>query len=535
MQPGDTLYLRSGTYTGGQSVTLGNVVIQSWAAERALISTPTTSPGTVATLHVNATGVTLRNLDLQGGYDNALLLEQGGAYIVRCTFSSSGTDCIAALPGADGVELSQCDIHDSGQRSASGADGVDVVNGDSFVARDCYIHDVAAEGICVRGGSINALVERCLVVNAGGAGVQLGGGSNTADLDTGQNPTYRENIDGVIRNCIVVNAQAAGIGCIAALRPIIQNNTLVDVAKTTAAGLHMASTQHVSVDRMCEDAEFSNNIVALSAGSGGDTIAITATGLTGALTMRNNRYSDAGGAAVFSDARAPGSWGLAQWQTNEGTDSTSTEGVLGLDSSWHLAGGSACIGQGFMLAAFSDDYDGDVRSGAWDIGADQSGGTALTTPPASGRIGTGGGVPDAPAAPSGLAVAVNPGNYLIITWTDNATIESGFRLERQVGAGSFTTLLTLEPNDTAHFDGNVSDGVLYTYRVIALGPGGDSAASNSDAATMVGTPSSSGGSSGGGGGGCALSNDGSGLGWLFVLLSFAFCWKMPRQSRVKRI
>lgn len=518
---GDVLHLRGGNYAPF-TVTVPDVTIQSWAAERAIITAPTNDVNIQNSVWVNTTGATLRNLNIVGGYYYALKFEQGGGHVIRCNISGSGRDCVKIVPDADGITIEQCEIFDSGLRDSTNAEGIDNVCADDMTVRDCYIHDIATNGAYAKGGAINAAFERCLVMNCGHAGIMLGQATGTTFIDTAQNPNYKENIDGVVRNCIVVNTQGAGIAVQAALRPLVQNNTLVNVSEQFNGGLYMASTPHNSVERECEDVEFSNNIVVLSASSARPMVFITASGLVGTLTMRNNRYHDAGGAAVFWDERVPTyNWTLSQWQTNLSTDSGTTEGTPGLDAAWHLAGGSACIGAGFTLAAFADDYDGNSRGGAWDIGADQTGGTPLTTPPAGTTYGTGGGAPDLPTAPSGCTATVQTGQYIIVSWTDNSTIETGFRIERRVGMGAFSPLLTIAANETSHFDGNVVDGQDYTYRIVAEGPAGDSAPSNEDTATMIGNPPppSSGGGGGGSdsGGGCAL-GDATSPWWVFAFV-----------------
>lgn len=515
MQPGDTLQLRAGTYAEEVNVTVTGITIQSFADERAVITTPTGNPAILATVKISASGVTLRNLDITGGYEHALSVDSTGATLLRCRASASGSDCLQLKPGADNAVVRQCEFFDSGLRDPVGADGIDIRNSDDVAVRDCHLHDIAATGICTRGGSLNTLIERCLLTDCG-SGILLGGYSATADIDTGQNPGYRECIDATARNCIISDCDGPGVECRAALRPRVQNNTLSAVAAALTSGLCMSSTSHNSIERMCEDVEFSNNILTATAGSGAMIVRITATGLTGTLNMRNNRYNDAAGAAMFSDERVPATWTLAQWQASLSTDGGSSEGNPGLDAAWHLAAGSPCIGQGFTLA-FSDDYDGNTRVTAWDIGADQAGATALQTPPAAGTFGTGGGTPDLPAAPSGVTAVPYTGQYIAVSWTDNSTIEHSFRIERKIGSGSFTTLTTVPANRYASFDPNVQDGVEYTYRLVAIGPSGESTYSNEASAVMVGTPpppASSGGSSDSGGG-CSA---GSGGGWWLLLL-----------------
>ena len=84
----------------------------------------------------------------------------------------------------------------------------------------------------------------------------------------------------------------------------------------------------------------------------------------------------------------------------------------------------------------------------------------------------------APFGPTSLAAAV-PAGQTVLNWTDNATDESGFRVERRVNAsGSFTAIGTVTANVTTFTDpGTLAHGNVYYYRVVATGAA-DSLASN---------------------------------------------------------
>ena len=77
-----------------------------------------------------------------------------------------------------------------------------------------------------------------------------------------------------------------------------------------------------------------------------------------------------------------------------------------------------------------------------------------------------------------------------LTWTDNATNETGFRIERCQGAGctSFTQLANVGPNATALNNFGLAPSSSYSYRVRAFNGSGDS--EYSDTATAV-TPAPS--------------------------------------------
>jgi titin len=76
--------------------------------------------------------------------------------------------------------------------------------------------------------------------------------------------------------------------------------------------------------------------------------------------------------------------------------------------------------------------------------------------------------PSGPAAPSNLAASTATGNSAILTWTDNSSNETGFRVERKVGAGTYATLFTTAANVVTYTNGSLGAGT-YTYRVLATG------------------------------------------------------------------
>jgi fibronectin type 3 domain-containing protein len=84
-----------------------------------------------------------------------------------------------------------------------------------------------------------------------------------------------------------------------------------------------------------------------------------------------------------------------------------------------------------------------------------------------------------PKAPTQLNATASGPYQVNLTWNDTANNETNFRVERAEGAGSFTTIATLGPDATAYSDTTVSPLTVYTYRVFAYNPQGDSTASNS--------------------------------------------------------
>ena len=114
------------------------------------------------------------------------------------------------------------------------------------------------------------------------------------------------------------------------------------------------------------------------------------------------------------------------------------------------------------------------------IGADVVSG-ATTSPPVV--VGT------APNAPANLSL---PSGYsptetsVKLTWRDNATDETGFKLEREiVGSATWVQIASLSANITSYTDTGLTGNATYKYRVKAYNSYGSSAYSNTLTATTA--------------------------------------------------
>lgn len=72
-------------------------------------------------------------------------------------------------------------------------------------------------------------------------------------------------------------------------------------------------------------------------------------------------------------------------------------------------------------------------------------------------------------APTNVQAQITSTTRIKITWEDNSENETGYRIERKTGNGSFVNLKTLAANATEFEDTSAVNGELYTYRVIAFG------------------------------------------------------------------
>ena len=125
------------------------------------------------------------------------------------------------------------------------------------------------------------------------------------------------------------------------------------------------------------------------------------------------------------------------------------------------------------------------------------------------------GVATAPATPSGLTATATSSSSINLTWTDNASNETAYKVESATAsAGPWTEITgSLAAGATAYTVTGLSAATTYYFRVRASNSSGDSAYSGTaSAGTQAAAPTGPAPSSGGGGGGGAPS-----LGFLGLL------------------
>lgn len=80
-------------------------------------------------------------------------------------------------------------------------------------------------------------------------------------------------------------------------------------------------------------------------------------------------------------------------------------------------------------------------------------------------------VPLAPTNLNGTAISTTQVN---LSWTDNATNEEGFKIERKSGGGNYTVIGSTGVNLTTFSDQGLTPNTAYTYRVYAYNSAGNS-------------------------------------------------------------
>ena len=98
--------------------------------------------------------------------------------------------------------------------------------------------------------------------------------------------------------------------------------------------------------------------------------------------------------------------------------------------------------------------------------------------------------PTPPAAPTGLTASAVSSSQINLAWTDNATNENGFKIERCTGAGcsNFAQIATVGANVTSYSNTGLTASTSYSYRVRAYNAAGDSDYSNTASAVTQAAP-----------------------------------------------
>lgn len=409
--PGSVVLVHEGTYEEAIRIRHSGSTVQAAPGEHAHVACPVSidedAPVLCVEIDAETTGVTLRGLEVSGGfyavylgsqwdYDDTPLdnLTAREVLIEDCVLHDSGRDVIKVPAGCDDVTIRRCEIYNSGMgyppetpQEEKNAEGIDAVNADRMHVADTYIHDTATSCLYVKGGSIGTVIERTRAERCGDLGIVLGFDTSPEFFDTTANPGYYENIGGVIRNCVIADTGLAGLGLYATQDAHLLHNTVLRAGRNGQAGIYLgvatqdyapeagrpANTRPTIVGNIVDQTGVGTPVCFGIRYSLEDELG-ELSGLAEQGTIRDNLYH-ADGPCTFDDSRPATQFtgdDLAAWMAHaDGFDAGSRSGDPLLTMDGHVGAGSPAIDAIAATPGVTYDIDGAARAGQYDLGADE--------------------------------------------------------------------------------------------------------------------------------------------------------------------
>ncbi|MCB0535389.1 MAG: right-handed parallel beta-helix repeat-containing protein [Saprospiraceae bacterium] len=274
VQPGDTIEIHAGAYSGGLFFANLKGTAAQWITIRgAAGATVLFEGGTNAVQLTDPAYLHFKNLTFQHQTGNGLNTDDGGSYATpahhiifeNCTFrdmAASGNNDLLKLSGLDDFEVRQCTF----LNGAGGGSGIDMVGCHRGVIRGNSFENMGSNAIQAKGGTEHIRIEGNFFKNCGQRTLNLGGSTgleffrpDTAHFEAANLQVYANLIVGSV----------AAVAYVGSVNVELVNNTIYLPERWVLRILQ----ETVDPDRFlaCGDNFFENNIVVRDAGLSTET------------------------------------------------------------------------------------------------------------------------------------------------------------------------------------------------------------------------------------------------------------------------
>ncbi len=369
-QANDTVVMRGGSYRSPE-ITKRMIFLQkegltlcAHEGEKPVIVMPVERGSCIVWFY--APNCTIEGLELVGGGAHCVKMEHPHGAVRNCKLHGCGADAVKIVRTAPGVLIEDCEIYDTGKRSEN-AEGIDNVSADNVVVRGCHVHHIRSNGIYMKGGARNCIIEGNLVTDTKANGIMLGQSSGKQFLTS-----EYECRESIARNNVIMRTKGSGLAFEAASNCQFYNNTLYDVAQDHQGAINVNANTHRTPST---NVAVANNVVVVL--SDRPFLFVHKLGLSrrSDLSCDHNLYFNPKGTYTFWYEPEGKYWNsFEHWRSNTPFDAHSilADPTLDLKNDLVPLPGSPVIDAGIPLReAVPADYLGTARpqGKAFDLGA----------------------------------------------------------------------------------------------------------------------------------------------------------------------
>lgn len=265
-QPGDTILIHEGIYSGGQFMTNLQGTPDNWIYISNAPGEEVIFQGSTEALHfIDAAYVKVSGLIFEQQTGNGVNCDDGGSYETpshhlifdNCIFremNASGNNDLLKLSGVDSFEVRNCQFLDG----SAGGSGIDMVGCHYGVFTDNEFENMGSNSFQIKGGSAHIRIERNFFKNGGQRTLNLGGSTGLAYFRPDTAHYEAANID--VYSNIIVGSWAA-VAYVGSVNVNVVNNTIYQPENWVIRILQ----ETVDPDRFleCGDNSFRNNLIVL--------------------------------------------------------------------------------------------------------------------------------------------------------------------------------------------------------------------------------------------------------------------------------